>query len=95
MVELTAQAGVALGNSLPPEEVQEKIAFRFTEQESGGITLTKGGYETGDIELEHEGDIVLRVPSTVADQIGDVMVDVAPAEDGSGGVMLVLRRPAE
>ena len=91
MITITAGAEKALGSGISKEELEGGVSYRFSEEGTGGVTLTKGKYEQGDAEFDYQGETVLRIPPAIADRLGEVMVDVAPTPDGT--LTLVLKSP--
>jgi hypothetical protein len=88
MISLTAEAGQVLEAGISEEELRADVSYRFAEQETGEVALTKGLARDGDVEVDYQGETVLRVPESIADRLGDVTLDAVPAGDGSHELVL-------
>lgn len=93
MITLTEEAKTVLATSMPSEERLSEISFRFTEQASGDVRLEKGGREEGDLEFDHEGEVILRIPPGIAERLNNASIDVTPVDDeGSYRIVVRLKR---
>jgi hypothetical protein len=86
---LTAEAENVLGGGISEKDIEEAVSYRFSQDDRGEVTLTKGGCEPGDVEFGYRGHVVLRVPAAIADRLGEVLVDVESASDGKSRLALL------
>jgi hypothetical protein len=84
MIQVTEQAATLLREQLSQQDTSEGQAFRFVDAGEGQVGLGISPPQEGDVEIRHEEQPVLYVPSELASTFDNATVDVAPTQDGVG-----------
>ncbi len=90
MIHITDDAKSALRNGLTGADTESGTAFRFVDQGDGRVGVEKGAREPGDVEMEHEGTVILYVPEELTSSLMNVTIDVTNSID-TGTLQLVVR----